>query len=344
MEKLNQQQIKWENIRAVFSTAAQTGLISRAELAEQTGLSLMTIGKLVEGMDAAGIIEQVKDERITAGRTARLVRCRPDWHMLVLDLTSPDFRMSVLNSACQVTEEIVYSYEDTLFCEENLVLFLRNLPAYLRHKPDPQFCIGGGILLPGAYDAQNDRMIGRNIPPHLPLNPRQTLARLLPNIPLTIMTDMQAAAHSVSASGETADSMLWLSLDHPISGAIILGNTPILGAHLGGGRFGDITVGTNFTLREAMLTLSDSAQQGTAVAIALFSLIAAFDPETVCLESRNEKINAAFLDALHQHLRQLNTDRALPLPTITTESRNIFTPVLGIALAMRNDWMRATLL
>ena len=343
MEKLNQQQIKWENTRAIFSAIAEAEMISRAELAAKTGLSLMTVGKLVESLDSSGIVEQFKDERVTAGRTARLVRRRPEWHMLVLDLTVPNFRMSVLDSACHVLEEIVYPYEESLFCEENLVLFLRNLPFCQRHKTDPNFCIGAGILLPGAYDAQNDCMIGKNIPIHVPLNPGRILSSLLPDIPLAIMTDVQAAAYSVGLTEDDTEHLLWLSLDLPISGALILDGTPILGAHRGGGRFGDITIGTNFTLREAMLTLKDPTERGAAAAIALFSLISAFDPAVIRLEAHSPGFDPIFLDALHGRLNQLNADRALPLPPIKTEVRSVFTPVLGIALSMRNDWMKTRL-
>lgn len=342
MEKFSQQQIKWENMRAVFSAIAKAGSISRAEIAARTGLSLMTVGKLVEALDACGIAEQVKDERITAGRTARLVTLHPAWHMFVLDLTVCDFRMTVLDLAGNTIEEIVYPYDDALFCEENLVLFLRNLPIYQMQQTDPDFCLGTGVLLPGAYDTEHDRMLGSNIPLHVPLNPRQTLTPLLPGPALTLMADVQAAALSSGVNAQKGEEpQLWLSLERPVCGAIMLNGNPYLGAHHGSGRFGEITVGTNFTLDEAMLTLTDPTERGTVVAIALYTLISALDPASIRIEAREPIFDNVFLDALHGRLEQLNADRALPLPEITAEIQDVSTPVLGIATFMREAWLKA---
>ena len=343
MEKISQQHIKWENTRAVFAAVAEAGTISRAELAARTGLSLMTIGKLVDALDACEVVTQEKDERILAGRTARLVACRPAWHMLVLDLTAKNFRMTVLDLSCKIVEEIIYPYDDNLFCEENLVLFLKNLPIYQMHQTNPAYCIGAGILLPGTYDAEHDRMLGAHLPLHVPLQPRNTLAPLLPAPKLTILSDVQAAAISASLGGDGANNLLWMSLERPISGALVLNNKPLLGARGCGGRFGEITVGTNFTLGEAMLTLTDPTERGVAVAIALYTLISALDPAVIRLEARTPIFDQTFLDALHGRLAQLNADRALPLPTIIAEVRDVCTPVLGIASAMREAWLHGRL-
>lgn len=342
MEKISQQHIKWENTRAVFTAVAEAGAISRADIAARTGLSLMTVGKAADTLDACGIVSQEKDERVLAGRTARLLACRPAWHMLVLDLTACDFRLSVLDLSCKVVEEIVYPYDDALFCEENLVLFLKNLPIYQMHPTDPAYCIGAGVLLPGVYDTGQDRMIGANLPLFVPLQPRKTLTPLLPAPQITFLSDVQAAAMSAGLwekERDEADNLLWLSLDRPVSGALVLGGRPLLGAHRCGGRFGEITVGTNFTLSEAMLTLTDPTERGVAVAIALYTLISSLDPAVVRLEAREPIFDEVFLDALYGRLAQLNTDRAAPLPLIKAEVRDVRSPVLGIASAMRDEWL-----
>ncbi len=345
MEKFSQQQIKWENIRAVFSAITRAEAISRAEIAAQTELSLMTVGKLVEALDACGIAEQIKDEQVKAGRTARLVSLQSAWHMFVLDLTTRDFRMTVLDLACNILEEIVYPYDDTLFCEENLVLFLRNLPMYQLKQTDPAFCLGAGVLLPGAYDAEQDRMLGTNIPLHVPLNPRKTLTPLLPGKALTLMVDVQAAALSATvAPAKDEESQIWVSLDRPVCGALLLNGKPFFGAHCGSGRFGEITVGTNFTLDEAMLALTDQTERGAAVAIALYSLISALDPASIRIEARAPIFDEIFLDSLHGRLEQLNAGRTLPLPAITAEVRNVSSPVLGIARFMQEAWLKDRLL
>lgn len=342
MGKISQQHIKWENTHAFFDAVAEAGAISRAEIAARTGLSLMTVGKIADSLDACGIMSQEKDERVLAGRTARLVSCRPEWHILILDLTSPQYRLTVLDLACKIVEEIEYPYDDALFCEENLVLFLKNLPLYQMQPADPAFCIGAGVLLPGAYDAEHDRMIGAHLPIFVPLNPRKTLEPLLPAPQITLSSDVQAAAMSAGMGIDGADSednLLWISLDRPVSGALVMGGRPLLGAHRCGGQFGEMAVGTNFTLNEAMLTLTDPTERGTAVAVALHALISALDPASVHLESRSLIFDEVFLGALRSRLEQLNADRAIPLPPIVTDTRDVFSPVRGLASSIRESWL-----
>ncbi len=344
MAHVEQQQIKWANTLALFGAivASEADMLSRAELASASGLSLMTVGKIVDALDAAGAVVQVKDERISAGRTARLVALSPERHMLVLDLCGRDYRLCVLDLRCRVVDEVVYPYDDGLRPEENLTRFLANRQLYLRTPPKPAACLGVGVLLPGAYDAATDRMSGPEQPASVPIFVRKTLAPLFGKIPLTIRADAQAAVMASIAEMGTADDQLWLSLDRPICGALVMGGRPMLGAHGCAGHYGALNVGTSFTLEEAMLTLREPAERGAAVAVALYSLIAALDPASVRLESRYG-FDAAFLDAMQARLERLGVGRRLPMPSVTASRRDVSSPVLGIAAEMREAWLLAAL-
>lgn len=342
MAQIEQQQIKWANTRALFSVLIGTDAltVSRAELAAATGLSLMTVGKIVDNLTAIGAVVQVKDERILAGRTARLVTLNADRHALVLDLCGRDYRLSVLDLRCHVVDEVVYPYDDDLRPEENLVKFLANRQLYLRTPRDPAACMGVGVLLPGAYDAATDRMLGTFQPPSVPVFLQKTLAPLFPALPLTFRSDAQAAIMAASASMHSEDDRLWLSLDLPITGALVMGGRPQLGATGCAGRYGELNVGTNFTLGEAMLSLHNPAERGAAVGVALYSLISALDPAAVQIEAR-EPFDAAFLDAMHDRLARLSGGS--PLPPVTAAQRAVTAPVLGMATELRETWLMARL-
>lgn len=342
MEKSSQQHIKWENTRTIFETIANAGSISRAEVATKTGLSLMTVGKVADNLVERSILAQAKDERILAGRKARLLTCHPAWHILILDLTVTNFRLMILDLSLKMIDDVVYRCDEGLFCEENLMLFLKNLPIYQLTPTDPDHCIGAGVLLPGAYDETTDRVLGALLPTLNPLHPRKLLTGLLPAPRLLLIENIRAAAHAATSRMEKSDGqcLLWLSLGRPVSGAVVVDGKPMLGAHNCAGRFGEITVGTNFTLNQAMYALTDPTEQAAAVAAALFSLITALDPVSVLLESGVLPLNEPFLNALNARLAQMNAERALPLPSITISDSLLGQAPRGAALILREEWLR----
>ncbi|MBE6599562.1 MAG: hypothetical protein E7638_08985 [Ruminococcaceae bacterium] len=50
MKNISLQSIKWESVRSIFSIIAERDTVSRAEIAEGTGLSLVTVGKAADAL------------------------------------------------------------------------------------------------------------------------------------------------------------------------------------------------------------------------------------------------------------------------------------------------------
>ena len=106
------------------------------------------------------------------------------------------------------------------------------------------------------------------------------------------------------------------------------------------GRFGEVTVGTRFNLNEAMLSLTDQTERAAALAIALYNLIAVFDPAQILLESRIQVLDDEFMASVQARLQQMNHDRMLPLPQIRTAETELSAAVRGIAQAICETWLR----
>ena len=120
MENISLKSIKWESIRSIFHAIAFSEKISRAQIAEQTGLSLMTVGKVADALLDMNIIVQNKETRSTAGRRAGMLRVAADKYAVILDLTNRDFRMVVINMRLEVLDKYHYSFCDKYYFEENL--------------------------------------------------------------------------------------------------------------------------------------------------------------------------------------------------------------------------------
>ncbi|MBQ2767533.1 MAG: ROK family protein [Clostridia bacterium] len=343
MENNSAHTIKWENTNAVFSAIADAGKTSRAKIAAHTGLSLMTVGKVIDKLAQLGVLTQAKNDEITAGRKARLAACDKRWHMLLLDMTALNFRLCVLDLSLQIIDDAVYRYDEGMFCEENLLFFLKNMGLYRKTVTDPQFCLGMTVLMPGAYDAQADRIRGTRLSELGPMRPMNLLKAIFPALHIELIEDIRAASLAAlrRIPRPHTGTRLWLSLNRPVSGVLILDGIPVLGKHSCAGRFGEITVGTNFTLDQALVSLTDKTEQAAAVAIALYSLIAATDPEEILLESSLLSLDDSFMQSIVHRLEQMNTERSIPLPAIARADNLLGQAARGAALLMRDAWLEA---
>ncbi|MBQ8509876.1 MAG: hypothetical protein IJ493_08220 [Clostridia bacterium] len=93
MDRINQRSIRRESLRAVYEVIARGGTVSRAQIAGETGYSLMTVGKMVDALEAGGLIAQTKEAgQGTAGRRSSVCCPNPSCGMLVIrpDTTSAE--------------------------------------------------------------------------------------------------------------------------------------------------------------------------------------------------------------------------------------------------------------
>ncbi|MBR6708392.1 MAG: ROK family protein [Clostridia bacterium] len=345
MEPITQQSIKWTHTNAVFRAITEfcsereAFPVSRADIAEKTTLSLMTVGKIVDRLVDFGVLVQNKEQHSSAGRRTRLVCCDSSWYSLVLDLTSRNFRITVLNLYMHVIDEMVYPYDDAMYCEENLLLFLKNLPMWMNISDQTEHCIGIGVLLPGTYDSENDRILNARVPELAPIHPRALIAAHFSQTPIHFIQDLRAAA--VSAMEHASDSpsvRLWLSLGHPVNGLLLTETGPLFGANGLAGRFGEITVGNGLSLNDAISALSDRRELAEAVGSVLKSLTAIFDPKEIILEASRLSLDDEFIDILRDYLKP--SSPRFPAPTLTVSDKLLGHARRGIAILLREKWLK----
>ncbi|MBE6561467.1 MAG: hypothetical protein E7662_10120, partial [Ruminococcaceae bacterium] len=109
MENISLRSIKWESIKSIFYSIAFSDKISRADISAQTGLSLMTVGKVADALLDMHVIVQNKESRNSAGRRAGMLSVAADHYAVILDLTNRDFRMTVINIRLEVLEKFHYT-------------------------------------------------------------------------------------------------------------------------------------------------------------------------------------------------------------------------------------------
>ena len=112
MNNITLKSIKCESIKSIFSSIAD------AEISAKTDLSLVTVGKVADALLDMNIVCQVKEVKPQAGRRAGLLGVNPDKFAVILDITSYDFRVSVLDLRLHLVEKYIFNHKQEMLYED----------------------------------------------------------------------------------------------------------------------------------------------------------------------------------------------------------------------------------
>lgn len=149
MKILNQNNIssiKSGSIRSVFNYIAEHSQASRSEISKGTGLSLMTVGKIVDSFVSTGILYQLKEIKSATGRKAGRVSFDLSRYAVVIDLSADNFELAVFDLYIGLIDRYTYEYNPDYYRNENLLIFLKGASISIMNKLDPFLCIGTGII------------------------------------------------------------------------------------------------------------------------------------------------------------------------------------------------------
>lgn len=217
--------IKRESVNAIFSVIANAEVTSRADIASSTGLSLVTVGKVVDALLERNILRQEKEVRSAAGRRAGMLTLNAQRFSIIFDLSSRNFRLSIVDLRLQLVEKLQYHYKADLFYEENLRSFLWETVAYLKKRYDMKNCFGVGVCTPGPYNAETDFADYARIPELKDVPLHRIISEYLPHRILYIDAgeNMAALSNISSLTDYERKTLIYLFLsEEAASGAIMV--------------------------------------------------------------------------------------------------------------------------
>ncbi len=317
MQSINQKSIRWESVKSIFNVIADAEKISRADIAEATGLSLMTVGKIADTLTELGIVRQSKESRNAAGRRAGILSLSPNYCALILDFTGAVLSFSVLTAGLHLHKEIPCSYNGSFTYEENIGLFLKEAQAYMASL-DTCTCMGIGVVLPAPLDHRNGCACVDARSPLYGLPIAAKVRQAFPALPVYFETSVYAAAISnVLDVSEHADQVILycFTADGCVQGAISQGGVILRGAHGVAGNFGRMALSRGRTLASAIRKENPIRDNAAEIAKMLHNVILTVDPDTVALESELPGSTNAFIDLLKEELctQYGYTEDTLPL-------------------------------
>lgn len=157
--------IKRAHTLAVLKEIARKKHITKLEISEETGLSLMTVGKITSILGANGIITHGKNISQKAGRRAEVFSIRHDWLIPMFEISSHVFKFYITNLEGEVLDKVICRVSPVpQQISGEFVVFMQKTLSLLKNGYKNKKCLGIGVSVAGIYDSENDCIISSMIP------------------------------------------------------------------------------------------------------------------------------------------------------------------------------------
>lgn len=287
MNNISLKSIKYESIKAIFTSIADSDKISRAAISEQTNLSLVTVGKIADALLDLNVICQYKEIRPQAGRRAGLLSVNEEKFAMILDISTYDFDITILNLRLNLVEHSHYTYKPNISYSDNLNHFCAESLMLIKRKYDISNCFGVGVALPGPYHSETDTAVSNRTLELSSIKVRETVSRYFRDVPILIDSQINAAAKSnvVCTEGyEKKNILYWYVSNNYVCGAYIVGGELILGKDSRACDFGRLISRRGFTLDDIVSRCCDEESCAEALTSSIYNVIKILNPHTLIME------------------------------------------------------------
>lgn len=341
MEKINLSSIKRESIKAIFDAVSSKDQISRSDVSARTGLSLMTVGKVIDALIERGVLCQTKEVKPSSGRRAGLVKLNTSSFFIIIDLTSRNFVLSAVDIGFKVIDRMMYEYNSDFYFEENLYIFLKNIKIYLRRRFDRELCSGVGISLPGAYNPMIDRVNSARIPELNNVNICEAVSDILDLQICFVEQDIKLAAMSnVTAVQDYQKKVIsYIYIGENIGSALISEGKLLYGANSIAGRICSLPLGSSSTVGTVIENSQNPEDITDALTLVLYTICCIADPHEIIIECDRYKLSADYLKMLTNRLTSNSAFTSQNIPKIVLSKGNMKHAHRGLVMQLRDKWL-----
>lgn len=283
MPKLTLKSIKRENSRLVLEAISRKKHITKSEIADETGLSLMTASNIVSLLGTGGIIMRAKTISKQIGRHPEVFRVRHDWLIPVFEISSRIFRFYITDLEGNVLDKVEYRCADgPEYTAEAFINFLRRTLELLKKEYKNKKALGIGVSVAGRYDAEKDCIVSSMLPELSSVKVMQNISKIFKHQSIVIDNASRLCASGIieRIPGYRDMCISCLSIGDSIECTTCDHGVYLQGGGIAG-RLGDLPYAPGFTyanyLRDAV-----STSDVTEPALALLKIVAAaYDPDKI---------------------------------------------------------------
>lgn len=244
----NQQLVKETNIAVIFDLIYKCGPLSRAELAQRTGLSPTTVSSLVEELLGNNItIETGTGVTNTSGRKPIMLEINPEGGYIVsVGIYEGEFYCFLYNLLCSEIESIRVEIDSY----EGIGTKIADTIEYLLEKSnlDNDRLLGICVGVPALIDYRNNRVISSTVVPIDEDNDFYfKLGERFPKASVFLENESCLSAYAEKEFGFDGDinNLIFIDINVGIGAGIILDGKVFRGSYGLSGEIGHVSIDTN---------------------------------------------------------------------------------------------------
>lgn len=215
-----------ENILSILDAVTIADCLTRSEIATETGLSTVTVGKAVESLMDCGLFSTYTVQRKGAGRKQEKIKVAEDRLFVVLDLSGYDMVMETFDVRCEQYEVMSFHELADFSYHENLRMFMHRVKQHMLNNKKYKY-LGICLIVPGHYDKQTDTVV--NAHPGFNEMKLRAFIRQAVCMPIDMVIDSKRASMRYCINrGLPTDNILLLNIDRQIEACIAMSGREIV--------------------------------------------------------------------------------------------------------------------
>ncbi|MBR5231378.1 MAG: ROK family transcriptional regulator [Clostridia bacterium] len=375
--------IRQQNLEKTLGLLESAPSMTRQELAEHSGLSLMTVTNLVDLLKEQEVltltpIQREESAKRISGRKADAISLRGDrkaW--LVINISSNRFRMTLMGFDLKTMLRLQ---------DEQPGDYLPRLEAFLcESRPKIEEALGDHTLLgvavvtPGPYEIASDTVFNQRIPELNGVHIKEMFQRCLGNYEFYVDEDVKFAVRAFPdlIKSENCEMLYYLYIGEGVGGSGVHRGNMLRGLNSAAGDPGHMldncgntfesklsvpafaklmnidTCVTADELIEKFRELSENDHEEYYAVLQKMADYAAemlngvlwmLDPTHIIIDCVYAQPNAAdFAQMVDANLKARYADGSRRLPIVTAPQRNMRSVVLGAVHALQREWLERIL-
>jgi len=298
--------VKITNVTAVFELISARPGITRNEIADTTGLSLMTVSKIIDTFAKKGVITQEKNlKNSAAGRKASLLYVDYSNSYVIVDLSSYNFTACIHTVKKEKVAKLVHVYDKNHDFTENMRRFIFKCKNMLNSYADTNRVIALGVSLPGPYDSVTDKVTNKRMPELNTISITKMLEFGL-GIPVTFIDEnvkLSIYAHMQTIPDYTKKQLLYLHIGEGVGGGLAINGHIIRGDNQLAGDMGQLIFNEKGrTLEQIIKEPESDTELKNTLKMFFYNAIWFYDPDIFIIEydrSLNPHISKELIEELN---------------------------------------------
>lgn len=249
------QEQNFKSVVRTFETILEHDSVTRGDIAEAIGCSVVTVCKAVELLLKNNLVTEEKEQFGGPGRKAKALSvCVHSHTVLILDITKRCFQARLLYLDCQAARDAFeYEPQEGLPFKDSLHDFFEKCrQTFEETNPQKDSCIGIGVVVPGPYFEPEDRVVNKRFPELENLRLKKELEAIFGTRAMVIEEDVKLAGlYNIKRTYALHSRCAFYAyIDEGVGGSIIRNGEIELGAHAFAGDFGQMRDMDGVTVEE----------------------------------------------------------------------------------------------